>query len=409
MYGWLNSSATGSFAYCNNNNYDFVWSPEWGYGPYACAFQPFEELWTKMTEGLFFTTSMLSTKSKCFDVSGGVHTSDACDTEFAAANLSCTAGSYYRVGTCCCDEAAYTFPVAAEHMSMEFEHGFSSTYAQHIPSGKAYLPRTIFRLKSCIETKLGSCDILEVPQGNLVTLPLQALFKLLAIDLDEDSCTQNGGRATDLVDGKCQKARVGGMKIELGISYYNFDQNAALKDDDPLCIIDLDPTLTWTDIGSVIIIDSEPLWAEGTGLKNAMQSVSQERQGVKITFSDKGGKIGRFNYVYLLNVLVNAVVLMGVADVVASLIAKFGLGKKSQMYNAAINERLSFSRELARFSAQALVAKNCFNSIDTDGDGTLESPINSVITRDVEHNGKHNETPVPSKTSSGTHRCDWTL
>ncbi|CAE8736816.1 unnamed protein product [Polarella glacialis] len=203
MYGWLNSSATGSFAYCNNSNYDFVWSPEFGYGPYFCTFQPFEELWTKMTEGLFFTTSMSSTKSKCFDVSGGVHTSDACDTAFAAANLSCAAGSYYRVGTCCCDEVAYTFPVAAEHMSMEFEHGFSSSYAQHIPSGKAYLPRIIFRLKSCIEKKLGSCDILEVPQGILVTLPLQALFKLLAIDLDDESCTQNGGKATDFVDGKC--------------------------------------------------------------------------------------------------------------------------------------------------------------------------------------------------------------
>ncbi|CAE8589172.1 unnamed protein product [Polarella glacialis] len=181
------------------------------------------------------------------------------------------------------------------------------------------------------------------------------------------------------------------MHIELGISYYDFDQNAALKDDDPLCIIELDPTLTWTDIGSVVIIDSEPLWAEGTGLKNAIQSVNQGRLGVMITLADKGGKIGRFNYVYFLNVLVNAVVMMGVADVIASLIAKFGLGKKSQMYNAAINERLSFSSELARFSAQALVAKNCFNAIDTDGDGTISQKELAEELKDVLNNEMDDE------------------
>ncbi|CAE8651024.1 unnamed protein product, partial [Polarella glacialis] len=133
------------------------------------------------------------------------------------------------------------------------------------------------------------------------------------------------------------------------------------------------------------VANTKPRWARSgaSPLRNAKESLNRYRYGIMVRIKGQEGQIGQFNLVNLLNILVKAAVMLGVSGTVATMVAKYLLGKKSEVYNSAINERLCFSRELARFSAQALVAKNCFAVLDRDGSGRVTEKELGVQLQDI--------------------------
>lgn len=194
------------------------------------------------------------------------------------------------------------------------------------------------------------------------------MLKGLNIDLDGDSCSQDGGMNSNLVEGKCPKTRVTGMQLELTTSFYNLalhkNSGLVLAEVEPTAIIEVAPKLTWNSLGNDIRTDDDPKWAEGTSALEPTEMVNKYRYGITVRFKNVTGKIGRFDFFLLITAALQLFVLMGVATTVTSYIAKFCMCGLSGTYRAVISEQMSIGRELSRFACQALIANFVLGKMD---------------------------------------------
>lgn len=72
------------------------------------------------------------------------------------------------------------------------------------------------------------------------------------------------------------------------------------------------------------------------------------------------GKIGRFNLSELINALIAASVMMGVAQTIVVFVALYGMGLSSQLYMEFMRESVDWRKEYARFAAQVFfMPVNC--------------------------------------------------
>eukprot|EP00931_Biecheleriopsis_adriatica_P086150 TRINITY_DN60869_c0_g1_i1.p1 TRINITY_DN60869_c0_g1~~TRINITY_DN60869_c0_g1_i1.p1 ORF type:complete len:622 (+),score=84.94 TRINITY_DN60869_c0_g1_i1:84-1949(+) len=377
----------GSYGYCNDSSYDFYYSAEWVYGPFRCAWAPAAKTWRKTMNTMFVTTATEATTEKCFTASQGVEDASGCDSLFASSGLPCVQGASYLVGRCCCSSKDYFFNAAVEHLSIEFDHSFTSTWDTDLKSAQASLPRTLIRDSSCVETPENSCDLVEIPSGSTVKIPVQRLLSMLGVNLDNDACEQRGGQSSNYVGSTCPKARLTGMQLDLQLTYYNFDLyqagsmgDLAPEDTPPVCIVDVAPKITWTSLGNDISENNEPSWAKGAGFVEAAESINMYRYGILVNFKEGSGKIGRFQFAHLVSTLLDSVVLLGLATVVTTYLARFCMGSLSQTYENAINERMSFAREIARFASFAWLGSSVFTCIHKSRNSVVgESELENAL------------------------------
>eukprot|EP00931_Biecheleriopsis_adriatica_P045465 TRINITY_DN26040_c0_g1_i1.p1 TRINITY_DN26040_c0_g1~~TRINITY_DN26040_c0_g1_i1.p1 ORF type:complete len:610 (+),score=37.32 TRINITY_DN26040_c0_g1_i1:99-1928(+) len=377
MLTWIESN-NNSFGYCGNSDYNFEYSSAWTYGPYTCKSKPSSKMWFKSSDELFFELSQERSNRRSFVPSAGVASDADCKKAFSIAGLIClNDGAYYSwpERRCVCSETSYEFNIGLEHLSVEFYHSYTSAYAEKVASGTWSRPRTIVRLSDCVETSEGSCDLMEINKGDALSFPLQTLLSLMRVDLDGDACDQDGGTEDNKVNNICPKVRVTGMTISAALSYYNFAQQSSafsVSEGEPVAILKLRPTLTWTSRGNDISDHPEPSWRNANGVSEAEESTNQYRYGIKVIFTASSGSIGRFDVYTTINILVQGFVLINMANFCTAMVAKHLLGYTSYTYKSAINEKLSFNRELGRFALHSLLASELFKQIDADRSGSLD-------------------------------------
>lgn len=382
---WSSANESAPFAYCRNAAYDFWYSADWTYGPWECEFPPHTKVWRKTLNTLFMQTSVERTTQKCFSAASGVVDDRGCNASFIALGAPCQAGAHFLAETCCCDDKRYLFNAGAEHLSIEFDHSFSSMYQTHVDSGAGIRVRTILRRANCVETEEGSCDLFEVPAGDYVGIPLQLLLQRLGIDLDKDSCSQEFGQESNRIRGVCPMARVTGMQIEFELAFFNFDMyqtGGGLSFDagEPVAIVTVGPKITWNSLGNEIKTNNNPRWGTPS-LVDPIESVNDYRYGVTIVFKQGQGMIGKFDFFSLMNTMVHVVVLVGLANKVTTRVARHLMGKDSKTFENVINERMSFSRELSRFTCQALIANLVLQNVDVNGDKSItETELKAAMT-----------------------------
>jgi len=368
-----------NFGYCGNSRYDFNYSEQWTYGPFTCTFADFEEVWSKTVDTMFFTTAEARTESRSFTAPEGSVDDAGCHAAFASMSLECPGGSakYSSArGRCVCTETVHDFKVAIEHASVVFDHSFTSMYGLDLKSASGVLPRTIVRLADCRVTSEGACDLMEFKKGDTIMIPVQTMLSNLGVDLDGNSCDQNGGLPSNRVGNVCPKVRVSGMQIDVSLAYYNFNQHhttwgLGLGSDDPVCIMEIAPKLTWTSLGNQISYNSHPVWANSRDVRDASESTNRYRYGIRLNFKGGFGKISKFSFSTLCNTLVQGMFLLFISKKITLWVATHCFGTVSNTYSAVIEERLTFAKEAARFACQALSAYACFKSIDVNEDGVL--------------------------------------
>eukprot|EP00401_Gymnodinium_catenatum_P005994 CAMPEP_0117539470 /NCGR_PEP_ID=MMETSP0784-20121206/43001_1 /TAXON_ID=39447 /ORGANISM="" /LENGTH=521 /DNA_ID=CAMNT_0005336097 /DNA_START=205 /DNA_END=1770 /DNA_ORIENTATION=- len=364
MFDW-NEASNGSWAYCGNADYNFQYSDEWIYGPYTCAWLSSSELWSKTSDALFYNTAMETTLTRSFVAPSDVTDASGCTAAFAAANVPCFGGASYALRRCTCASTAFDFFAGVEYMAIGFEHSFDSVLSREIDTAKGHKPRTVIRNNSCDSPE---CDIYDFPAGRDIKFSVAELLQKLHIDVDGSTCNQNGGSENNAVNNVCPKIRVTGMTIFFYISYYNEGQ-ADVKDsigDEPIAVIRLDPRITWTGLGNDIHVNSEPTWANPPVLVDAKETINRYRYGIKIVFEGSQGKISKFDVFLLLNTLLQGAVMVQIARMITTVVAKHALGLQSKTYKAVIDEQLSFPKEFARFACQTLIAHETFKAIDSD-------------------------------------------
>jgi hypothetical protein len=369
----------GHYGYCNNEDYSFTYSDTWVYGPFSCGFKPSAEVWFKTTDSLFVTTAEERTEERSFLAADGANTPSDCVNAFSAAGLACPGALYDDdLGRCRCSETFFEFPAAVEHLAIEFDHGFTSEYQGTEESGASFLPRTIVRQLDCEVEEEGSCDLFSFPKETRPHLPIKTLLSKMGIDLDGNSCNQTGGQHVNAVNGVCPKVRVTGMQLELYMSFYNYNQHEPGgftlnldEDNDPVCIIEVSPTLKWTSMGNDIVYNRDAPWRSAAAVDDASDLSNRYRYGVTVLFKSRAGKISRFDMFSLISTLLEGVVLLHVASFLTTEVAKYLMPPVSKTYNAIINEKLSFTKELAKYACQTLSALQTFKAMDKDNTGLL--------------------------------------
>merc|ERR1712232_1120754 len=153
----------------------------------------------------------------------------------------------------------------------------------------------------------------------------------------------------------------------MSIAYFNDIYTA--PGEESVAILTLTPTVTWTSGGNDVTYNPVPSW--GARLRGAEEATNRYRYGIRILFDTRQGKIFRPDPIQFVTALAQGIVMLRVAKKIATLVAKFLLGPSSKLYNAAIDEVLSFPKAMARFTCQALIADSVFGFLDSDAGGTI--------------------------------------
>ena len=111
-----------------------------------------------------------------------------------------------------------------------------------------------------------------------------------------------------------------------------------------------------------------PIEAAETAIDKSL--LEQLQYGVRVNIQVLG-LIGQFNYNYLLNTLVQALVFLGVINSIMTLIAQYCMGARSPIYTRAMREEVNFQKCIANFTTKMFVANEAFKSVDRNGDGSV--------------------------------------
>ena len=352
------------------DDYNFKYSDSiWVYDNAKCAYLTADELITKETRGgMFISTHATQTITYRVPSSSCPPTHNFAGSTGVALGTTTNDVCYYNTTT------NWLF-IGAEHTSIGIAHEFET--ASDIFA--AQNPKTYVR-------RMGSNEnLITFESGSSISLTLKQILDVAQVDLDKRYDDQPGGfavsengRAGSVDANRGPMMRLAGLRLNAKLMYYNYNLDGASQstgDSDPYCILEIEPSITWTSLGQSITYRSDkddlddPLRRADGQPEGYMMNMY--RYGVHIDISTSG-IVGSFNYVYFINVVISGLVLLRVAGTICDLIAKYGLGTRSSIYSRHMVEETNFEREAARYAVQGMMAVDSYHQADSSGHGGLD-------------------------------------
>ena len=372
------SAKDGSFRYCGNEDYDYVYDASYTYEKIGCAFQEDAELAVKGESQIFFST-MVQTNTVAFVSARGAN--ETCGrSAFEAAGVpdaecpsAATEGDYASVvfaeelGRCYCRATKNAFNVAAENLTVSMEHKYEALY------GRGELPRTFVRREDSLE------NLHEFAPGEALNLPLWKVLEFVGLSLDEYAAGggkegEAGVRSSETSNGN-PKLRVKGLQITAKMQYYNYHQAPGFESQrngqpgETVCILSLSPQDMWAALGNDVSHFPTKGFAGSAGERGGFEN--RYRYGIKVVIQ-ASGVISTVDLMFMINAVIQGLVLLNVAVIITQQVAFYLLGDRSKMYKEFGNETAIFEREAARFAIQSIVAGHVFRLVDADKSGGLD-------------------------------------
>jgi len=378
-----NLDGTNTTTMCNTPaEYDYDFSKQWNYTFTECDWPTIDEIATKRQSSVFIQTQRRETQLvkepalQHYSCEGTQQTCNGPDER-----VEWLQGEGY--GVCACVTEKFKLVVAVENVSLSIQHTFYTTFKDY---GQ---PKTVLRLK-------GTTKILKTWQpSDSVNAYLWELLEWASVDLDQPlnkglnekifpqwAYNTTGIQGpTNLRSDLYPTARVSGVKLNVNMNYFNHGQEAkaGYKNDEtnegsfdmlaedpndtgppPVCIMELDPQLTWTSLGP-----------SATQHTDKFGSNINYRQGVLVNLRVLGN-VGTWNVFLLIASLINGLVLLNAANVVVNIIACYLMGLKSPFFKSAVIEDVNFREQYARYAAHLVSAVSIFDQMDTDGTEKLD-------------------------------------
>ena len=372
------SAKDGSFRYCGNEDYDYAYDESYTYEKIGCAFQEDAELAVKGESQIFFST-MVQTNTVAFVSARGAN--ETCGrSAFEAAGVpdaecpsAANEGDYASVvfaeelGRCYCRATKNAFNVAAENLTVSMEHKYEALY------GRGELPRTFVRREDSLENLHGFAP------GEALNLPLWKVLEFVGLSLDEYAA--GGGKEGEA--GVCSsetsngnpELRVKGLQITAKMQYYNYHQAPGFESQrngqpgETVCILSLSPQDMWAALGNDVSHFPTKGSAGSAGERGGFEN--RYRYGIKVVIQ-ASGVISTVDLMFMINAVIQGLVLLNVAVIITQQVAFYLLGDRSKMYKEFGNETAIFEREAARFAIQSIVAGHVFRLVDADKSGGLD-------------------------------------
>ena len=372
------SAKDGSFRYCGNEDYDYAYDESYTYEKIGCAFQEDAELAVKGESQIFFST-MVQTNTVAFVSARGAN--ETCGrSAFEAAGVpdaecpsAANEGDYASVvfaeelGRCYCRATKNAFNVAAENLTVSMEHKYEALY------GRGEWPRTFVRREDSLE------NLHEFAPGEALNLPLWKVLEFVGLSLDEYAAGggkegEAGVRSSETSNGN-PKLRVKGLQITAKMQYYNYHQAPGFESQrngqpgETVCILSLSPQDMWAALGNDVSHFPTKGSAGSAGERGGFEN--RYRYGIKVVIQ-ASGVISTVDLMFMINAVIQGLVLLNVAVIITQQVAFYLLGDRSKMYKEFGNETAIFEREAARFAIQSIVAGHVFRLVDADKSGGLD-------------------------------------
>ena len=358
-----------TYRYCDNKKYTYYYDANYDYRDISCALWQEEQVPAKGESQMFFTTFVQENSVSYVTVDPDFD--GKCDRDmFVKAGIDeelCPKHGEvsHSLGRCYCRNTRNMFVAAAENMTLNMEHKYMAMY------GEGFLPRTIIRVEGSLE------NLHEFQPGETLAVPVHKILEFLGANLDEVYDPKvNPDDAT---------LRLKGMQVTAKLQYYNYHQAPGFekqKDGKPgetICILEFSQQDMWASMGN------NPEYSVTTAHKGGF--VDRYRYGIKVVIQ-ASGIISTVDLMFMVNTVIQGLVLLNIAVVATQMIAFYALGDRSKMYKEQGNETASFEREAARFAVQSIVAGHVFHLLDEDKSGALDQQeVFEAIKRHIEGSG----------------------
>jgi hypothetical protein len=182
-------------------------------------------------------------------------------------------------------------------------------------------------------------------------------MSLAGVSLDE---RLTDAVAKDATTGVFPHRRIVGTTLIIELKYHGDEQ-----DDVFTCDIVVQKIDGWTSIGSAVSY----LTYES---HHNMEFYDRYRRGVNIQFLALG-EVTQFDYVTMMNTVVQGLVLLQMVEQIVLLVALYAL-PESPVYLRAQSEPFKHTKAMAEFGVQAALACQAFNAWDTSGHKEGEQP-----------------------------------
>lgn len=367
--GQLYKEQDNAQPYCNNDQYNYDYDEDedgyWNDRDIGCLNLHYGEITTKSAGSGFVMTYMKEedtrsrpcTKSQnpCASYQGWPSPTDRVSRNSSTRNPK----SKSNGKTCTCATLKDYFVQSPEEIELHIEHAFwatqkmdvrgSSTYKEK-PKEDADKKTQRVLIKTCLQKKDtpdGECHK-EFEPGKRMALSIRDWMELAGVTLDE--------RLTDVVPtdvktGEFPYRRTVGLSLIIKLSY-----SGDVSQDTFTCYVEVDAQDGWTSIGSQVAYDDYESHEK-------MEFYDRYRRGVQFQFV-AFGKITQFEYITLMNSIIQGLVLLGVCDTVVRIIACYAL-KESPVYANVLGENFRHKKALARFGVNAALASQAFKTWDT--------------------------------------------
>ena len=374
------NAKNGSFRYCGNDDYDYVYDASYTYEKIRCAFQEDAELAVKGESQIFFST-MVQTNTVAFvstqkgETCGRSVFEDAgvSDAECPSSEMEDDYASVAfteELGRCYCRATKNAFNVAAENLTVSMEHKYEALY------GRGELPRTFVRREDSLE------NLHEFAPGEALHLPLWRVLEFVGLSLDEYAAggesSLKGVSSSPTPNGQ-PKLRVKGLQITAKMQYYNYHQAPGFENErdgkpgETVCILSLSPQDMWAALGNDVshFPSMGSAGSAGSNVRERGGFENRYRYGIKVVIQ-ASGVISAVDLMFMINAVIQGLVLLNVAVIITQQVAFYLLGDRSKMYKEFGNETAIFEREAARFAIQSIVAGHVFRLVDADKSGGLD-------------------------------------
>lgn len=239
----------------------------------------------------------------------------------------------------------------AEEIELHIEHGFLATEKMDVAGSSTYkdipederdkrkLIRTCLKKKGMKEDECFK----EYKPGEAISLRLADWLMLASVGLDEhleDIVTQ------DAKTGVFPYRRTVGTTLLIHLKYRGDASNDVFT-----CDIEVHNKDGWTSLGSEIsYINYES--------HDNMDFYDRYKRGVNIQFVAMG-VVTQFDYMEMMNTIVQGLVLLGFVEQVVLVVAQYGL-PESRVYLRAMSEPFKHAKAMAEFGVQAALACQAF-------------------------------------------------
>ena len=353
------SSMTASYPYCGNSSYEFTYSEAFVYTNAQCEAINAFEITNKLPGTAALATVYMDIYEEGWDCS-------AADAATRASN--CTAGggsvSTLFATQCLCTTRRTTYPVGTETMNMSFTHAYhTSSYMGWLQGNSQLVSDNLDT--TTIELLNGSSVVFQ--PGETVTLSIAEWLRAAGIGLDDLNTV-----STDLADSSRHPYfRTTGATVLIDIDYTNIKKGETHPEWDRRMVhatVTVKVERDWAGLAvRAPIYETLPTGPLGAKTYSKLLRYSQ---GVVFKFSGKGW-VYRITNAYVIAVLINAVVMLGISATITSFVATH-LWPTRKMITNKTKEKLSIGSRLSEIAIKAAThAANYSQLLDVNKDGKL--------------------------------------